>query len=83
MRIRLSGEFGGIVMVIMAGIGAAGIISGILNFLKNNIFKENKGVQKLLTIISTLVWLAAAALVILDLTNVYPLIRYILFQLLK
>ncbi len=82
MRIRVSAELGGVLMVIGAGLIVAAVIVGILNFVKDTLFKNNEKPRKVLSIISTLVWILAVALIILDLTNIFPLIRSILFILL-
>ncbi len=81
MRIRVNAELGGVLMVIGAGLLVAAIIAGILNFVKDTLFKNNEKPRKVLSIISTLVWISAVALIILDLTSVFPLIRSILFTL--
>ena len=47
MRIRLSGEVGGMVIVVIAGVIAASIIDGILSFIEKHVVKDNEGGKKL------------------------------------
>ena len=46
MRIRLSGEVGGMVIVVIAGVIAASIIDGILSFIEKHVVKDNEGGKK-------------------------------------
>ena len=78
MRIRLSGEVGGMVIVVIAGVIAASIIDGILAFI-----------EKAFTLIglcfflSKVNWFFFIIFIILDLTNIFPLITTILFAILS
>ena len=46
MRIRLSGEIGGMVIVVIAGVIAASIIDGILSFIEKHVVKDSEGSKK-------------------------------------
>ena len=83
MRIRLSGEVGGMVIVIFTGIIAAAIIDGILSFIEKHAVKDNEGGKKMFSLIRKVNWIFFILFIILDLTNVFPLIRTILFAILS
>ena len=83
MRIRLSGEVGGMVIVIFTGIIAAAIIDGILSFIEKHAVKDNEGGKKMFSLIRKVNWIFFILFIILDLTNVFPLIRIILFAILS
>ena len=51
MRIRLSGEVGGMVIVVIAGVIAASIIDGILSFIEKHVVKDNEGGKKLFSLV--------------------------------
>ena len=83
MRIRLSGEVGGMVIVVIAGVIAASIIDGILSFIEKHVIKDNEGDKKLFSFLRKVNWIFFIIFIILDLTNVFPLIRTILFAILS
>jgi len=83
MRIRLSGEVGGMVIVIFTGIIAAAIIDGILSFIEKHVVKDNEGGKKTFSLIRKVNWIFFILFIVLDLTNVFPLIRTILFAILS
>ena len=83
MRIRLSGEVGGMVIVIFTGIIAAAIIDGILSFIEKHAVKDNEGGKKMFSLIRKVNWIFFILFIALDLTNVFPLIRTILFAILS
>ena len=83
MRIRLSGEIGGMVIVVIAGVIAASIIDGILSFIEQHVVKDNEGGKKMFSLIRKVNWIFFILFIILDLTNVFPLIRIILFAILS
>ena len=87
MRIRLSGEVGGMVIVVIAGVIAgviaASIIDGILSFIEKHVVKDNEGGKKMFSLIRKVNWIFFILFIVLDLTNVFPLIRTILFAILS
>ena len=83
MRIRLSGEVGGMVIVIFTGIIAAAIIDGILSFIEKHVVKDNEGGKKTFSLIRKVNWIFFILFIVLDLTNIFPLIRTILFAILS
>ena len=83
MRIRLSGEIGGMVIVVIAGVIAASIIDGILSFIENYVVKDNEGGKKIFSLLRKINWIFFILLIILDLTSIFPLIRFILFSILS
>ena len=83
MRIRLSGEVGGTVIVVIAGVIAASIIDGILSFIEKYVVKDNEGGKKMFFLIRKVTWIFFILFIVLDLTNVFPLIRTILFAILS
>lgn len=83
MRIRLSGEVGGMVIVVIAGVIAASIIDGILSFIEKHVIKDNEGGKKMFFLIRKVNWIFFIIFIILDLTNIFPLIRTILFAILS
>ena len=83
MRIRLSGEVGGMVIVVIAGVIAASIIDGILSFIEKHVVKDNEGGKKTFSLIRKVNWIFFIVFIILDLTNIFPLIRTILFAILS
>ena len=83
MRIRLSGEIGGMVIVVIAGVIAASIIDGILSFIEKHVVKDNEGGKKIFSLLRKINWIFFILLIILDLTSVFPLIRFILFSILS
>ena len=83
MRIRLSGEIGGMVIVVIAGVIAASIIDGILSFIEEHVIKDNEGGKKLFSFLRKINWIFFILLIILDLTSIFPLIRFILFSILS
>ena len=83
MRIRLSGEVGGMVIVVIAGVIAASIIDGILSFIEKHVVKDNEGGKKIFSLLRKINWIFFILLIILDLTSIFPLIRFILFSILS
>ena len=83
MRIRLSGEVGGMVIVVIAGVIAASIIDGILSFIEKHVVKDNEGGKNMFSLIRKVNWIFFIIFIILDLTNIFPLIRTILFAILS
>ena len=83
MRIRLSGEVGGMVIVVIAGVIAASIIDGILSFIEKHVIKDNEWDKKLFSFLRKVNWIFFIIFIILDLTNIFPLIRTILFAILS
>ena len=83
MRIRLSGEVGGMVIVVIAGVIAASIIDGILSFIEKHVIKDNEGGKKLFSFLRKVNWIFFIIFIILDLTSIFPLIRFILFSILS
>ena len=83
MRIRLSGEIGGMVIVVIAGVIAASIIDGILSFIEKHVIKDNEGGKKLFSFLRKVKWIFFIIFIILDLTSIFPLIRFILFSILS
>ena len=83
MRIKLSGEIGGMVIVVIAGVIAASIIDGILSFIEKHVVKDNEGDKKMFSLIRKVNWIFFIIFIILDLTNIFPLIRTILFAILS
>ena len=83
MRIRLSGEVGGIVIVVIAGVIAASIIDGILSFIEKYVIKNNEGGRKFISLLKKVNRIFFIILIILDLTSIFPLIRTILFAILS
>lgn len=83
MRIRLSGEIGGMVIVVIAGVIAASIIDGILSFIEKHVIKDNEGGKKLFSFLRKVNWIFFIIFIILDLTSIFPLIRFILFSILS
>ena len=83
MRIRLSGEIGGMVIVVIAGVIAASIIDGILSFIEKYVVKDNEGGKKIFSLLRKINWIFFILLIILDLTSIFPLIRTILFAILS
>ena len=83
MRIRLSGEVGGMVIVVIAGVIAASIIDGIPSFIEKYVIKDNEGGKKLFSFLRKVNWIFFIIFIILDLTNIFPLIRTILFAILS
>ena len=59
MRIRLSGEVGGMVIVVIAGVIAASIIDGILSFIEKHVVKDNEGGKKLFSFLRNLLYIFA------------------------
>ena len=57
MRIRLSGEVGGMVIVVIAGVIAASIIDGILSFIEKHVIKDNEGGKKLFSFLRKVNWI--------------------------
>ncbi|MCY7007297.1 hypothetical protein PKF05_03170 [Fusobacterium simiae] len=82
MRIRLSGDVGGMVIVIFSGLIAAAIIDFILSFIEKHFIKENQTGKKVISTLRTVNWIFFIALIILDLTSIFPLIRGIWFSIL-
>ena len=83
MRIRLSGEIGGMVIVVIAGVIAASIIDGILSFIEKHVVKDNEGGKKMFSFLRKVNWIFFIVFIILDLTSIFPLIRFILFSILS
>ena len=83
MRIRLSGEIGGMVIVVIAGVIAASIIDGILSFIEKHVVKDNERGKKMFSLIRKINWIFFIIFIILDLTTIFPLIRTILFAILS
>ena len=83
MRIRLSGEIGGMVIVVIADVIAASIIDGILSFIEKHVVKDNEGGKKIFSLLRKINWIFFILLIILDLTSIFPLIRFILFSILS
>ena len=83
MRIRLSGEIGGMVIVVIAGVIAASIIDGILSFIEKHVVKDSEGSKKFFSFLKKINWIFFILLIILDLTSIFPLIRTILFAILS
>ena len=83
MRIWLSGEIGGMVIVVIAGVIAASIIDGILSFIEKYVVKDNEGGKKIFSLLRKINWIFFILLIILDLTSIFPLIRFILFSILS
>ena len=83
MRIRLSGEIGGMVIVVIAGVIAASIIDGIMSFIEKYVVKDNEGGKKIFSLLRKINWIFFILLIILDLTSIFPLIRFILFSILS
>ena len=83
MRIRLSGEVGWMFIVVIAGVIAASIIDGILSFIEKHVVKDNEGDKKLFSLLRKVNWIFFILFIVLDLTNVFPLIRTILFAILS
>ena len=83
MRIKLSGEVGGMVIVIFTGIIAAAIIDGILSFIEKHAVKDNEGGKKMFSLIRKVNWIFFILFIVLDLTNIFPFIRTILFAILS
>ena len=83
MRIRLSGEIGGMVIVVIAGVIAASIIDGILSFIEKYVVKDNEGGKKIFSLLRKINWIFFIIFIILDLTSIFPLIRTILFAILS
>ena len=83
MRIRLSGEVGGMVIVVIAGVIAASTIDGILSFIEKHVVKDNEGGKKMFSLIRKVNWIFFILFIVLDLTNIFPLIRTILFAILS
>ena len=83
MRIRLSGEIGGMVIVVIAGVIAASIIDSILSFIEKHVVKDNEGGKKLFSLLRKVNCILFIIFIILDLTNIFPLIRTILFAILS
>ena len=83
MRIRLSGEIGGMVIVVIAGVIAASIIDAILSFIEKYVVKDNEGGKKIFSLLRKINWIFFILLIILDLTSIFPLIRFILFSILS
>lgn len=79
-RIRVSGDAGGALVIIAAAAIVGGILTGGLDFIKKHFIQSDSIVAKAISAINTLIWIALIVLVVLDLTNVYPLIREILFS---
>ena len=79
--IRISGDFGGMVVVALAGILAASLITGVLEWIKKAFMANSPGGQKVMSTLYWVIWLAAIALIVLDLTGVAPIIRNVLFSL--
>ena len=82
MRIRLSGDVGGMVIVIFSGLIAAAIIDFILSFIEKHFIKENHTGKKVISTLRTVHGIFFIALIILDLTSIFPLIRGIWFSIL-
>ena len=83
MRIRLSGEIDGMVIVVIAGVIAASIIDGILSFIEKHVVKDNERGKKMFSLIRKVNWIFFIIFIILDLTTIFPLIRTILFAILS
>lgn len=81
--IRLSGDVGGIVIVVLAAILAASVITAVLEWIKKAFMANSPGGKKVMSALYWLVWLAALVLIVLDLTNVAPIIRNLLFTILE
>ena len=79
---RIGGDFGGIILIVMAGILVAGAITSVLGFLSKKLLRNSKGGQKVMNMIMALIWLATLVIIALDLLNIAPIIRNILFSLL-
>lgn len=79
MRIRLSGEVGGMVLVVFTGVILASIIDGILSFIEKHIVKDNEGGKKMFSLLRKVNWIFFIVFIVLDLTNIFPLIRTILY----
>ena len=82
MRIRLSGEVGGMVIVVIAGVIVASIIDGILSFIEKHVVNDNEGGKKMFSLLRKVNWIFFILLIVLDLTSIFPLIRTILFAIL-
>ena len=83
MRIRLSGELGGMVIVVITGVILASIFDGILTLIEKFIVKNSEGGKKFISLLKKVNWIFFIALIALDLTSVFPLIRTILFAILS
>lgn len=80
--IRISGDLGGILIVIMAGLLSAGVITGILGFFTKRLLADNTAGNRVMNVIMAIIWIAAIALIVLDVLNIFPLIRTLLFTVL-
>ena len=78
--IRLSGEFGGIVLVVLIGLIFAGLITWMLDLIQKFILKGNG--KKIFWVLHLITWSGMIILLVLDILDVFPLIRYILFSVL-
>lgn len=79
--IRISGDFGGVVIIILFAMLVAGVVTWVLEFVKKQL-PSGSTASKVLSGVIWVIWLAAIALVVLDLTGVAPIIRNVLFSLL-
>ena len=83
MRIRLSGAVGGVVLIVITGVILASIVDGILSFIEKYVVKEDESGKKFISLLKKINWVFFILFIILDLTNVFPLIRTILFAILS
>lgn len=81
MRIRLSGAVGGVVLVVITGVILASIVDGILSFIEKYVVKEDEGGKKFISLLKKINWGFFILFIILDLIEVFPLFRTILFAL--
>lgn len=79
--IRISGDFGGVVIIILFAMLVAGVVTWVLEFIKKQL-PAGSAASKVLSVLIWVIWLAAIALVVLDITDVAPIIRNVLFSLL-
>lgn len=81
MRIRLSGAVGGVVLIVITGVILASIVDGILSFIEKHVVKEDEGGKKLISLLNKINWGFFILMIVLDLTDIFPLIRTLLFAL--
>jgi hypothetical protein len=81
MRIRVSDDVGGIIIMVLFALVLTGIVVWILDFLKKYLFK-GEGAKKVFSWITGLLFAATIVFIVLDLIDIFPLYRNILFAIL-
>ena len=80
-RIRVDAGTGGVLIVVLVGLAVAAIITGIIEFIGKHVGDAESN-KKIISIIDTIIWLGMIVIICLDIFNVFPIIRTVLFAIL-